>query len=70
VPECTCEACTAFRELLGFELHRVALTPDQVHELDLPSTPLKEGERRAGKWEQATGLAQTEMDALIALRPG
>ena len=40
----------AFRELLGgfeFEVHRVALTPDQVGEYGLPSTPLKAGEKRA-----------------------
>ena len=40
----------ALSELLGgfeFEVHRVALTPDQVRELRLPSTPLKATEKRA-----------------------
>jgi hypothetical protein len=63
----------ALSELLGpleFEVHRVALTPDQVRELGLPSTPLKDTERRAAKWEARTGTQQTEIDAAIALRPG
>ena len=62
----------ALSELLGgfgFEVHRVALTPDQVRELRLPSTPLKATEKRAGKWEARTGTEQTEIDAAIALRP-
>lgn len=62
----------ALSELLGpfgFEVHRVALTPDQVRELRLPATPLKATERRAVKWEQAMGTRQTEIDAAIALRP-
>lgn len=62
----------AFSELLGpfeFEMHRVALTPDQVRELGLPSTPLKDTEKRAARWEQATGTEQTEIDSAIALRP-
>ncbi len=62
----------ALSELLGpfeFEVHRVALTPDQVRELGLPSTPLKATEKRAAKWEARTGTRQTEIDAAIALRP-
>lgn len=62
----------AFSELLGpfgFEVHRVALTPDQVRGLRLPSTPLKATETRAAKWETRTGTKQTEIDAAIALRP-
>lgn len=35
----------------------------------MPSTPLKTTERRADRWHEATGLAQTEVDALAALRP-
>ena len=62
----------ALSELLGpfgFEVHRVALTPDQVRGLGLPSTPLKATEKRAGKWMARTGREQTEIDAAIALRP-
>ena len=48
----------------------MALTPDQVRELRLPSTPLKATEKRASKWKARTGTEQTEIDAAIALRPG
>lgn len=54
---------------LSFEARRVALVPAQVREHELPSTPLKESERRADKWKEATGLEQTEIDAIAALRP-
>jgi hypothetical protein len=63
----------AFKVLLpgmpDFAVCRVALTPAQVGEYGLPSTPLKESERRADKWRQATGAQQTEIDALASLRP-
>jgi hypothetical protein len=63
----------AFKDLLfpqlEFEVVPVALTPEQVRELDLPSTPLKAGEKRADKWTEAFGTAQTEIDALMVLRP-
>src|SRR5262249_15440040 len=63
----------AFRDLLfpelTFEVVPVALTPEQVRELNLPSSPLKEGERRAGPWVEAFRIEQTEIDALLALRP-
>jgi hypothetical protein len=54
---------------LDFEAHRVALTPDQVREYGLPSTPLKETERRGDRWRAAMGVEQTEIDALASLRP-
>lgn len=54
---------------LDFEVHRVALTPSQVGEYGLPSTPLKDTELRADKWQAAMGVQQTEIDALAALRP-
>ena len=54
---------------LEFAEYRVALTPDQVRTYDLPSTPLKKTEKRADAWTKATGLAQTEIDALASLRP-
>lgn len=63
----------AFRELIPempeFQVHRIALVPDQVRDLNLPSTPLKSTERRADKWTRATGTEQTEIDALASLRP-
>lgn len=54
---------------LDFEVVRVGLTPEQAKELDLPSAPLKETERRASKWVEAFGIEQTEIDALSTLRP-
>jgi hypothetical protein len=54
---------------LEFEVHRVALTPDQVHEYHRPSTPLTDTERRGDKWQAAIGVEQTEIDALASLRP-
>jgi hypothetical protein len=62
----------AFRVLMHkafeFELHRVTLLPEQVRVFGLPSTPLKDTERRASKWTRATGLEQADIDAMIALR--
>jgi hypothetical protein len=54
---------------LEFEIHRAALTPDQVREFNLPESPLKESESRADKWRAAMGVEQTEIDALATLRP-
>jgi hypothetical protein len=54
---------------LQFELVPVALTVEQVRDLGLPSTPLKETERRADRWREAYGVEQTEIDALATLRP-
>jgi hypothetical protein len=63
----------AFRDLLfpklQFEVVPVALTVEQVRELGLPSTPLKETEARADRWRQAFGVEQTEIDALATLQP-
>jgi hypothetical protein len=54
---------------LAIEVHAVALTLDQVRQYDLPSTPLKDTERRADHWRAVMGHEQTEIDALAALRP-
>lgn len=54
---------------LKFEVVPVALTVEQVLELGLPSTPLKETEKRADRWREAFGVEQTEIDALATLRP-
>ena len=56
-------------DFLEFEVHRVALYPDQVREYGLPSTPLKDTEKRAGAWLSAMRVEQTEIDALASLRP-
>lgn len=54
---------------LQIEVHRVALTLDQVRQFDLPSTPLKETEKRKNRWREIMQHEQTEIDALAALRP-
>jgi hypothetical protein len=54
---------------LEFEVIPVALTVQQVRDLGLPSTPLKETEKRADRWREAFGIEQTEIDALATLRP-
>ena len=63
----------AFRALhfagLRFQVYRAALTPAQVGEYGLPSTPLKETERRGDAWRTSMGIEQTEIDALASLRP-
>jgi len=63
----------AFRDLrfpdLKFEVVPVALTVEQVSELGLPSTPLKETEKRADRWREAFGVEQTEIDSLATLQP-
>jgi hypothetical protein len=55
---------------LDLQLHHVALTLEQVRRLHLPSTPLKETERRGDRWRTVHHHEQTEIDALAALRPG
>jgi hypothetical protein len=63
----------ALRDLLypnlNIQVHHVALTLEQVWELDLPSTPLKATEARASHWREVMGHEQTEIDALAALNP-
>ncbi|MGB5903509.1 MAG: hypothetical protein WBH00_11685 [Xanthobacteraceae bacterium] len=58
-----------FHPELEFELHAPALTVEQVRSLRLPSTPLKDSERRADGWRARYGIEQTEIDALATLRP-
>ncbi len=54
---------------LDFMVLRAALTPDQVGAYGLPSSPLKETERRGDAWRAAMGIEQTEIDALASLQP-
>lgn len=54
---------------LQIRVHAIALTLDQCREWNLPSTPLKETERRASKWTAAMGWEQTELDAAASLVP-
>jgi hypothetical protein len=63
----------ALRDLLypdlDIQVHQVALTHDQVRDLGLPSTPLKDTEKRADHWREVMQHEQTEIDALAALQP-
>ncbi len=54
---------------LQVRVHAVGLTLDQCRDWQLPSTPLKETERRASRWQEAMGRDQTELDAAVALVP-
>jgi hypothetical protein len=54
---------------LEFKIVPLALKAEQVREFNLPSTPLKDSERRGDKWRAEHGLEQTEIDALATLRP-
>jgi hypothetical protein len=54
---------------LNIKLYPVALTLDQIHTLGLPSSPLKETERRANRWRETHGHDQTEIDAMVELHP-
>lgn len=72
----------SFSELRG-QVVPVALTLDQAVQFALPTTPVKPGEKRARRWQEAYGpalfdagligspdrAAQVEIDALAALRP-
>jgi uncharacterized protein YukE len=57
-------------KVLDIELHPVVLTHEQCVEFQLPRTPIKETERRAGKFEERWGEGATELDALESLYPG
>jgi hypothetical protein len=54
---------------LDWTLQPVALHPDHVRKYELPSDPLKDGEKRAKAWKAAYGVAGTEIDALATLQP-
>jgi hypothetical protein len=54
---------------LDCRLYPVAMTYEQVIRLELPSTPLKEGDKRTDRWRAAWNHEQTEIDALAALNP-
>jgi hypothetical protein len=72
----------SFPELRG-QVVPVALTLEQAVSFALPTTPVKPGEKRARRWQEAYGsalyeagligspdrAAQVEIDALAALRP-
>lgn len=55
---------------LDIVIDPIVLTPEQCARYRLPRTPLKETERRAGRFEDRFGEGATELDALEALHPG
>jgi hypothetical protein len=61
--------CDLYYPDLSIKLYPVALTVDQVRSLGLPSSPLKETERRASRWRETHGHDQTEIDAMVELHP-
>ncbi len=52
------------------ELEPIILMPGQCEKFSLPRTPIKDTERRAGRFEYRFGSGATELDALEALHPG
>jgi hypothetical protein len=54
---------------MHFQMRRVALRFHHVRNFQLPGSPLKDTESRADPWRQATGLEQTEVDAMVQLHP-
>jgi hypothetical protein len=55
---------------LDVDVIHVGLTPDQVRQFDLPSSPLSERDKRKARWIERMGVEQTEVDSLLALHPG
>jgi hypothetical protein len=55
---------------LDIQVRPIILTHDQCIEYRLPRSPIKESEKRAGRFEERFGEGATELDALEALRPG
>ena len=47
----------------------VGLTPAQVRQYNLPSSPLNPKEQRRARWRERMGVEQTEIDALLTLPP-
>jgi hypothetical protein len=60
---------TLYFPTLNIRVYPVAMTKEQVEQFGLPSTPLKEGEKRGDDWREVMGREQTEIDAMIALHP-
>jgi hypothetical protein len=54
---------------LRVKLYPVALTLEQIRTFGLPSSPLKETEKRASRWRETHGHDQTEIDAMVELHP-
>jgi hypothetical protein len=55
---------------VDIQVRPIALTKDQCEEFELPRVPIKESDKRAGRWGERHGEGATELDALEALHPG
>ena len=56
--------------MLNANVIHVGLTPAQVRQYNLPSSPLNPKELRRARWRERMGVEQTEIDALLTLHPG
>jgi len=54
---------------LDIALRPVVLTTEQVASYKLPRVPVKDSDKRKGKFEKVNGAGQVELDALEALHP-
>lgn len=74
MPTATSRKVEWMRHHFGTEEHikvqSIALTLEQVRTYRLPRTPIKDTEKRAGKFEDTFGSGAVELDALEALHPG
>ncbi|KXB06573.1 hypothetical protein AKJ51_03480 [candidate division MSBL1 archaeon SCGC-AAA382A20] len=51
-------------------VEKLGLTQEQIEELNLPRTPIKESDRRKENFEEKNGTGAVELDALEALHEG
>jgi hypothetical protein len=52
------------------KINPLVLTKEQCVEYDLPTIPIKDGDRRKANFQDRHGEGATELDAMEALRPG
>jgi hypothetical protein len=64
------EQLASEEDVANVKLEALALTEEQVVELQLPRKPIKEADRRKVGWEDRFGEGAVEIDALEARQPG
>jgi hypothetical protein len=64
------EQMASEEDVANVKLEALALTEEQVVELQLPRKPIKEEDRRKQGWEDRFGEGAVEIDALEARQPG
>lgn len=65
-----CEFFLQERPDIDLKLQPILLSADQVREYELPRIPIKDTERRRGRFEDAHGEGAVELDAMEAIHPG